>query len=388
VGVKEPTDIGRIRGRIASLGVPANAAIVEVASGAITTTTLTDHFAEAIGGIRITGVGVGGCTLGVNAYTPQGGRTFITASHCTLVNGPDPVPTMFYQPNMSVYPFLIGTETGDNAGTDCGSVAPGYMCRWSDAALVRYWGSGWKFGYLASTYSGNTYIGTTPIQGLWTSELMIGDRVTRMGATSGRATGPVIETCANVKSYTPAGVDRLVIIGCAVRVSAPVSGGDSGGPVYRMLGIPSPLLNMTFAWFMGIEFGGDQSLTTYYFSRFRDVDLELGYPLGGNLNVVAMRAGISGPTVIQNAGSYTWQADACCSTLTSDPQYTYKWEHSYDNANWSAVSTSSTYSITILSIMPKTRIPFYLRVTVTGGPEFGQTATSDVYTVVVQAPLF
>jgi subtilisin family serine protease len=79
------------------------------------------------------------------------------------------------------------------------------------------------------------------------------------------------------------------------------------------------------------------------------------------LGIYPLSVDISGPTYVDVAGTYTWEA----MPQNGTGSYTYAWEQSPDLLSWYAVGSNKTYS----DYINPDGSTFYLRVTVTSGTE-------------------
>ena len=125
-----------VRGVLSRLAIPSAAVVVERTEPIHFAATLRDKVTPRRGGLQISSAG-GTCTLGFNTRVSSGllsFRSFITASHCTNVQG-GVESTQFHQPFAS---NPIGREVADPVyftGFPCPS---GRRCRFSDAARILY----------------------------------------------------------------------------------------------------------------------------------------------------------------------------------------------------------------------------------------------------------
>lgn len=104
------------------------------------------------------------------------------------------------------------------------------------------------------------------------------------------------------------------------------------------------------------------------FSSYDLIAVRTLYP-----NQYNFSATISGPTKGTNSGTYTWSVRASGGSGILTP-YTYHWEYSYDDTNWSTWSTAQS----ITGNMPLDR-DLYLRVTVTSAN--GYTCSTERLTI-------
>jgi hypothetical protein len=245
IGVLSGTDIDELRSRVVRLGVPENAISV-VERGAVQfDQTLRDKVRDTVGGLRL--VGPGTCTLGFNANWGAE-RVLVTASHCTFGQGGVQAGE-FFQPNIDTGgpaafgPWVppgnvVGVEIADPVWEPCPPF--GTPCRYSDAALIRYYGGvGSDLGKIAKTAGvGSIQISSsTPRWTIVGEEAMLpGQMAHRVGQTTGYQFGEVAGTCVDVT--TTSGFRVL----CSTTYDASSAGGDSGSPVFRVVGSNSARL--------------------------------------------------------------------------------------------------------------------------------------------------
>lgn len=250
--------IGDVRARVAGLGVPAAAVIVESAGAGRLVAGPGTYTRPVKGGLRIHRVDTGqNCTLGYNVYyniynpphiVASGARAFMTASHCTAEwLGSD--GAAFRQGGA-----VIGQELWDppfltsQNHSGCPGIGPNYppaRCRYSDAAVIQYNDSvSWRLGGIVRTrwaaMSGSTP-GDTVIDvsnpefsvtgvNTWPSQ---GQTVYKMGATTGWTGGRVDQACVDRTAQD--GVQPYVFF-CQYKVVGHAWSGDSGSPVFTWSG--------------------------------------------------------------------------------------------------------------------------------------------------------
>ncbi|HEU0301740.1 MAG TPA: trypsin-like serine protease, partial [Longimicrobium sp.] len=246
IGVMDDGRRQAVASAAARLGVPPGALRVERIAPTVVEVTLQNYYRPVQGGLQIQSPGT--CTLGYIAieeypyWVNYGGpRYAITNSHCTdafaSVTG-----TTIGQPTLS-YP--IGYEYSDPPlftsaqNSDC---PPGRNCRHSDAALFRL-NDGISSRYAAVTrVSSGLTIGSPDNEayagaqsGVWG-----GLAVEKVGRTTGRSTGTLTSSCANVPQYEldPWGnvYDTGRTMLCQLQANYNSGGGDSGSPVFTRSG--------------------------------------------------------------------------------------------------------------------------------------------------------
>lgn len=255
-------------GQLATLGVPAEAVIVEEVEPIRPLITLRDRFRPVPAGVQIYFSGYV-CTLGANAY--RGGTFgFITNSHCTNTQG-GVESTRYYQHNTSG--GAVATEIAD-PGYFTGSGCPsGRRCRYSDSSFARY--DSTSLGEYRKVARTTSY-GTSSSGSLTVSSSSprftingtagypsSGQYLDKIGRTSGWTYGQVIATCTDV-NVSGTNITQL----CQDRVQAYSAGGDSGSPVFSWSGSGS---NVTL---YGLLWGGNS--TSFVMSALDNIEYELG----------------------------------------------------------------------------------------------------------------
>jgi hypothetical protein len=200
-------------------------------------------------------------------------RSFITASHCTNVQG-GVEGTQFHQPLAS---NLIGTEVADPVYFTGFPCPPGRRCRFSDAARARYLTAvGSDLGGIARTTARSVADGpitinaanpffnivseVSPIQGV---------QVNKVGRTTGWTYSRIGSTCigANVAGTNITLLcQSRTIVGIVPGLARP---GDSGSPVFYWDGGSN-------AGLTGIVWGVNSSNTRFVFSPMSGIEGELG----------------------------------------------------------------------------------------------------------------
>jgi hypothetical protein len=267
VGVEDAAAAGRVRSMLAGLGIPAAAVIVDVTQPIKQLTTLQGSVRPVVGGVQINFPGFL-CSVGFNA-SRNGTRGFVTASHCTNTQG-GVESTPYWQPLKTVNPTQIATEIADPAYTTGGSCPSRRRCRRSDASFAKYIHSTQNtLGRIARTSS--TSKTNRTIVGNWTitsdassSSFTVGQKVNKVGRTTGWSQGPVSSTCVNV-NVSGTSITQL----CQTIVSATVGAGDSGSDVFAITSGTNVKLD-------GVLWGGSTDGRTFVFSPLANVKGELG----------------------------------------------------------------------------------------------------------------
>ncbi len=267
IGVERGTSAAAVKAAIARLGIPSAAVIVQETEPVVQLATLRGQIRPVPGGVQINFPGFL-CSLGFNA-TRSGQRSFITASHCTNVQG-GVEGTPYYQPSQSVAPTKIGTEVADPVYfRNTGGCPSGRKCRRSDAARAAYASStSSSLGRIAKTTGANNNSVTISGNFTITAERspVVGQTANKVGRTTGWSRGGITATCVNV-NVSGSNITQL----CQTVVSARVGAGDSGSPVFRQPNTGSN--NVTL---LGILWGGNSSGTIFVFSPISNIEAELG----------------------------------------------------------------------------------------------------------------
>ncbi|MGQ0703203.1 MAG: hypothetical protein ACT4PM_08745 [Gemmatimonadales bacterium] len=238
-----------ITSTLTSLGIPREAAVIELRGPVQQLLALTSKVRPPYGGYQIQFFATPAsplvfvCTLGFNVVW-SGINSFITNSHCSNVQGGITVRTDYYQatrggaiPNPDNF---IAFEVQDPEYT--AEPCPlGRRCRYSDAARAQY-GAGQSFllGRIARTTLRNdalaandpTYLqvdSLNPAYRLVSEQAtpILGQSLSHVGRTTGWTQGPVTATCENI-NITASEITQL----CQGLVAAFVAGGDSGSPTF------------------------------------------------------------------------------------------------------------------------------------------------------------
>ena len=267
-GVEHAAAIPGVERALARLGIPSSAYTVQVTAPIHQVATLRDRFRPTRGGTQIH-FSQYLCTMGFNV-TFNGGRSFITNSHCTKTQG-GTEGTKYYQPTSFVDPTVIATEAADRQYFQGGACPQGRKCRYSDAARAAYSSTvSSTRGAIAKTTGANnkslTVGGTFTVtaQDNTTTRFSIGTTVNKVGRTTGWSQGKVTNTCVNT-NVSGTNITQL----CQTFVSAGVGAGDSGSPVFRVTSGDNVTL-------VGILWGGSSDGKLFVFSPLKQIQQELG----------------------------------------------------------------------------------------------------------------
>jgi hypothetical protein len=270
-GVEDNAALASVRAELARKGIPASAYRVEItpAIHAMTTTLRTEH-RPTVGGLQIHWDGYV-CTLGFNV-SHSAGRSFITNSHCTTVQGENS-GTFYNQPSRSASPDPIADEAHDPQYTNLPGCSSGKRCRYSDASRALYRGAADSHqGAIAKTTGVNN--GSLTVAGHFTITAQNNAATTfsgtlhKVGRTTGWTSGNVTNTCATVNV---SGSDIQLLCQTLVqrRGRQIVGGGDSGSPVFRIESGDDVEL-------AGILWGGSMNGDLFVFSPLSGIVRELG----------------------------------------------------------------------------------------------------------------
>lgn len=238
VGVEGPDGAQYVRERMAALGIPQDAVVIELTKPFRPLATLRNKFRPLVGGLQIN-FDFYVCTLGFMAVR-EGVSGMVTNSHCTRTQGRNN-NTIFHQPTASGTANRIGAEVFDPpffTGSPCPARR---KCRYSDTAFARIpHPSGPPVtsarGMIARPPEVNSLTLTTGRFRI-TSENsfpVLNETLNKVGRTTGWSRGKVVATCLNVNV---SGTDITLL--CQDIVKARVAAGDSGSPVFRVLHNPA-----------------------------------------------------------------------------------------------------------------------------------------------------
>jgi hypothetical protein len=272
IGVENLGAAGQVRAAAARHGVPDDALLVERADPIMQVATLQNIVDRPVrAGVQINFPGFL-CSVGFNATSSTGQKSFVTASHCTTTQG-GVESTPYWQPLQSVNSTRIATEVADPVYVKGGAGCPrGKACRYSDASRAAYTNGAFQaLGLIARTSGANN--GSLTITGSFSISandcgttggcLAVGTTVNKVGRTTGWTAGRITNTCVN----TGVQGSRIVQL-CQTFVSAGVGGGDSGSDVFQITGTSVKLA--------GVLWGGNSSGSQFVFSPFGNVTRELG----------------------------------------------------------------------------------------------------------------
>lgn len=260
-------EIGAVRAVVSELQLPGSAVAIE-ATPRITpaTDSLTGIVRPTLGGLRI-GLTYALCTLGFKAKKTGATRYFVINAHCTQTIGAVNGDTVG-QTGLPTSP--IGVEVADPALTVQSGCPFGYVCRWSDAALIQYDSAAVGTLYTIGqpiNQSGSRVLTSSPfyvVGEMANSALLSGTVLSKVGATTGWTSGTVGNTCFDYYSFGSAqGIAR-----CQYSVGAYGAGGDSGSPVFSYDALTGK------AWLAGVLWGVTGN--SFSFSPLDGIKTDLG----------------------------------------------------------------------------------------------------------------
>ena len=274
-GVEHMGAIRAVQAVLAARGVAESDYSIELTQPIRAVKTLRDAFRPTVAGLQIHFTR-SLCTMGFNVDHADGGRSFITNSHCTATQG-GTEGTLYYQPTQTIDPTVIATEVADPMYVKGGTCPKGKKCRYSDASRALYSaGIASTRGEIAQTTGVNngslTVSGTAPVFTITaqnnTTTDYAGATVNKVGRTTGWTRGTVTRSCVNTSVS-----GSTVYLYCQSFVSDPagatvVGSGDSGSPVFTGSGSSVTLV--------GILWGGSSDNKTFVFSPLASIQRELG----------------------------------------------------------------------------------------------------------------
>lgn len=261
VGVETMEIAHEVERILSELGVPREAVNIEKTEP--NELKLRRKRRPLVGGLQIQfGWPGANCTLGFVAVR-QGVEGFVTNSHCTHTQGVVD-NTEYHQPIRPINPWdmsnRVGLEIADPPFFTGGNCPSGYRCRYSDSAFVRSPHPSGPSVTLNRGYIARTALGSIDWNGRDLYRIISevenvheGEIVNMVGRTSGRKEGRIIRVCRDETIGD-------IYLFCQARVNVGVLGGDSGAPVFRIIGPP----HSNDVYLYGILWGGDPAGTQYY----------------------------------------------------------------------------------------------------------------------------
>jgi hypothetical protein len=267
VGVVHRDVESLVRDRVSALGVLSQSVDVVETEPIFRVVTLRDKVRPVVAGLQIRFTQYV-CSLGFNAIR-AGIAGFVTAAHCSSRQG-EVDGTPYYQPLNQVTDEFIGTEIADPPFFRDSGCPRGRRCRYSDSNFADgAAGVAFALGRIAKTTGPNN--GSLDIAGEFRiageGAASVGDAANKVGRTTGWTQGTVTRTCVN----TGVSASNIVLF-CQDFVASTaqiVAGGDSGSPVFRIVGNDRVTL-------LGNLWGGNSSGTQFVYSPIANIERELG----------------------------------------------------------------------------------------------------------------
>ena len=269
VGVEDEASARNVRAELMKLGIPADALNVEVVPSFSDYANLDRYNRPLVGGLGISrwgGSSSWGCTYGFNVVR-YGVSGFLTNAHCTSVQG-SVSGDRFYQGNTT----SIGRETAEAAIRTSGTQRE----RWADVAFVRHENApSTDLGGIADTYlNQRNQVSTTDLS-YKSYNPVVGERVYKVGVTTGKTYGEITATCADVPSSTSGIRNLCQTLVKSANSSTLSSPGDSGSPYYHYSYVSGAGWKVELK---GILWGGsgNGASSTAVFSPMRNIERALG----------------------------------------------------------------------------------------------------------------
>ena len=227
VGVRDAAARADLEARLAEQDIPLDAVVTEEVTPFKLTKSLRSKVRPLIGGLEIE-YSDSVCTLSFNAKR-KGQKGFVTNSHCTDEAG-GAEGTRYLQGGERV-----GVERADPEYRASKGCPEGRRCRSSDSAFIAAPNVKRNTDALARTAKrGVTLQGEFDITGQ-DEKTVVGEKLDKVGGATGWTLGEAEETCVTVDVYDENGDTGRTLL-CQDVVSADMSYGDSGAPVFRYAG--------------------------------------------------------------------------------------------------------------------------------------------------------
>lgn len=328
-GVRDEAAADRVEAALASFPGPADAVLIEPFPPVIVENSLRSAVSPRIGGIEIGAPGQ--CTLGVNMAhylgLQQGLPTFdedwyfVTNSHCTSQFGTvyGDSATQPHSGSVIAVEYLDPDLFDSSVDSDCPS---GHFCRYSDAALFRYLPSvSFAFATVAWPNLGSyAFNGSRTIVG--GGDPVVNFDVHKVGRTTGRTMGKVVEVCGDYPQFSPGGIFTGRTMLCQALADYGSDGGDSGSPVMDV-DHNGDLVHRGIHW--GTAFDGTSTLRRA-FSTSNRILSEFNPHLTGTMGQTIESApppegSIVGPDSVPEGAHCEWSA----AVVHGTPPFTYVW---------------------------------------------------------------
>lgn len=267
IGLENEEARGRVEKALDAVGIPRDAVIIKVTGPVeFLSHTVRNRVRPAVGGLQIyQAISDQLCSLGFNAIR-NGVAGFVTNSHCTLRTAGGADGSRIWQP-LQASINILGVETVDPPYFDSSfdsSCPDGRLCRYSDAAFIRYDSDVEHVqGRIATTPIDSITIGhgssslRVTAKGYAIGVYGIGTPLQKIGRVTGRTQGTLDITCMDVNL---ANSNVTLLCQDGVR-DAEVAQGDSGAPVFYVSNNPEngDVVLYGLLW-------GASSPTSYWFS--------------------------------------------------------------------------------------------------------------------------
>ena len=310
IGVADSLGLASVETALQQVPVPREAIIVDIFPRFRVEASLQGFVRPVVAGVQIVWYGNEYCTLGYNVtrLLAGGGQDndwyFVTNSHCTSATWQLTGHSMG-QPEA---PDVIGYEVADPerfTGATDPNCPSGRLCRYSDAALVKYDTSSWTHGVIAWPAETESLLFSRTVVISGETSPLEGEVVDKVGRTTGRTVGWVQHACADVPHET----NTWMI--CQGIASYNSGAGDSGAPVFILV-IPGTAVAYGVHW--GRVREGPWA-NWRAFSPTPNWRAELGNAIGGTLHVTADGApppgvSIEGYDYLPPGVACTWTANA------------------------------------------------------------------------------
>lgn len=249
-GALDAGALANIAGITTAAGIPAGALSLQVRGPVEQAARLRDRMRPPVGGLQINFFPTPAspltlvCTLGFNAIDGTD-TSFVTNSHCSNVQGGTTLTTDYYQASRGLVADpanFVAREAEDPEYSMFGAAGCplGRRCRTSDASRAKYAGGmTFALGRVARPAFENTIAGQdtllidsiAPTFQIVAEQMrgVVGQRLNKVGRTTGWTSGVITETCVDI-NITASEITQL----CQDLVDAYVAGGDSGSPVFGL----------------------------------------------------------------------------------------------------------------------------------------------------------
>ena len=226
IGVENQSAQQALESALATLNLPNDVLAIEIDEVVSPDVSLRDKHRPLLGGIEIQTRNGGFCTMGFNAIR-NGVNGFVTNSHCTR--------DQYRNTSDSIRQGgrVVGVEHAEAPIT----MINGRPYRWADVAFIRYSNQNpgmMSLGSIANAGYKNPnimYSNSTKID-FKSYSPKVGQRIYKVGRTTGRTTGKIVRTCTNSRSSTSGIINRCQSRARTYDGQAISQGGDSGSPVY------------------------------------------------------------------------------------------------------------------------------------------------------------